>query len=149
MIFILYFLIAGVQDFLGFKFTDAVLYGTFFVKPSCDPKQLLVPIQQSAIEARMRCRKVFFCKTLIARLLRLPYALNNQYTRLSEKYSIFSARFKLMGWVIVFAIKPLINNLPLEGLLWLVAGGISCTIIVGCLNHLQFFDQYLDCSVTF
>jgi len=20
---------------------------------------------------------------------------------------------------------------------------------VGCLNHLQFFDQYLDCSVTF
>ena len=21
--------------------------------------------------------------------------------------------------------------------------------ILGCLNHLQFFDQYLDCSVTF
>jgi hemolysin III len=33
-----------------------------------------------------------------------------------------------MGWVIVFAIKPLINNLPLEGLLWLIAGGISYTI---------------------
>lgn len=72
MILILYFLIAGVQDFLGFKFTDTALYATFFIRPSCDPKQLLVPIQQSAIEARMRCRKVFFCKTLIARLLQLP-----------------------------------------------------------------------------
>ena len=94
MIFILYFYIAGVQDFLGFKFTDEALYGTFFIRPSCDPKQLLVPIQQSAIEARMRCRKVFFCKTLIARLLQLLQALNIQYTGLSEKCSIFSARFK-------------------------------------------------------
>ena len=36
--------------------------------------------------------------------------------------------YVLMGWVIVFAIKPLINNLLLEGLLWLFAGGISYTI---------------------
>jgi hemolysin III len=36
--------------------------------------------------------------------------------------------YVLMGWVIIFAIKPLINNLPLEGLLWLFAGGISYTI---------------------
>lgn len=36
--------------------------------------------------------------------------------------------YVLMGWVIVFAIKPLINNLPLEGLLWLLAGGIFYTI---------------------
>jgi len=36
--------------------------------------------------------------------------------------------YVLMGWIIVFAMKPLINNLPLEGLLWLVAGGISYTI---------------------
>ncbi len=36
--------------------------------------------------------------------------------------------YVLMGWVIVFVIKPLINNLTLEGLLWLFAGGISYTI---------------------
>ncbi len=48
----------------------------------------------------------------------------------------FTGRYKLvstlmyilMGWIIVFAIKPLIDNLPLEGLLWLIAGGISYTI---------------------
>ena len=45
------------------------------------------------------------------------------------KYDLFSTiMYVLMGWVIVFAIKPLINNLPLEGLLWLFAGGISYTI---------------------
>ena len=43
----------------------------------------------------------------------------------------FTGRFKLlstigyvaMGWIIVIAIKPLINNLPFEGLMWLAAGG--------------------------
>ncbi len=45
------------------------------------------------------------------------------------KYNLISTiMYVLMGWVIVFAIKPLINNLPLAGLLWLVAGGISYTI---------------------
>ncbi len=45
------------------------------------------------------------------------------------KYNLMSTiMYVLMGWVIVFAIKPLINNLPLAGLLWLVAGGISYTI---------------------
>jgi len=45
------------------------------------------------------------------------------------KYNLISTlMYVLMGWVIVFAIKPLINNLPLEGLLWLLAGGISYTI---------------------
>lgn len=45
------------------------------------------------------------------------------------KYKLISTiMYVLMGWVIVFAIKPLINNLPLEGLLWLLAGGIFYTI---------------------
>ena len=45
------------------------------------------------------------------------------------KYNLMSTiMYVLMGWVIVFAIKPLINNLSLAGLLWLVAGGISYTI---------------------
>jgi len=45
------------------------------------------------------------------------------------KYNLMSTiMYVLMGWIIVFAIKPLINNLPLEGFLWLFAGGISYTI---------------------
>ncbi len=45
------------------------------------------------------------------------------------KYNLISTiMYILMGWIIVIAIKPLINNLPLEGFLWLLAGGISYTI---------------------
>ena len=45
------------------------------------------------------------------------------------KYNLIStSMYVFMGWVIIFAIKPLINNLPSEGFLWLLAGGISYTI---------------------
>jgi hemolysin III len=45
------------------------------------------------------------------------------------KYDLISTMmYVFMGWVIVFAIKPLINNFSLEGLYWLFAGGISYTI---------------------
>jgi hemolysin III len=33
----------------------------------------------------------------------------------------------VMGWIIIFAIKPLINNLSVEGLVWLFAGGVAYT----------------------
>ena len=35
--------------------------------------------------------------------------------------------YVFMGWIIVFAISPLINNLSNGGLFWLVAGGIAYT----------------------
>lgn len=45
------------------------------------------------------------------------------------KYNLLStSMYVLMGWIIVFAIKPLLNNLDLPGLLWLFAGGISYTL---------------------
>ena len=45
------------------------------------------------------------------------------------RFSILSTcSYVLMGWVIVIAIKPLINSMPLQGLLWLLAGGISYTV---------------------
>ena len=45
------------------------------------------------------------------------------------KYTLISTSiYVFMGWIIVFAIKPLINNLSLDGLLWLFAGGIAYTI---------------------
>jgi len=48
------------------------------------------------------------------------------YTGKYDKISTIA--YVLMGWLIVFAIKPLINNLPIEGLLWLLAGGIFYTV---------------------
>ncbi|MGB0891551.1 MAG: PAQR family membrane homeostasis protein TrhA [Flavobacteriaceae bacterium] len=36
--------------------------------------------------------------------------------------------YVLMGWQVVFAIKPLMNNFSSEGLIWLFIGGISYTI---------------------
>lgn len=47
----------------------------------------------------------------------------------------FTGRYRLlstlmyvfMGWLIIFAIKPLMNNMPSAGLSWLVAGGAAYT----------------------
>ena len=41
---------------------------------------------------------------------------------------ISTIAYVLMGWLIVFAIKPLIHNLPTEGLWWLLAGGLFYTV---------------------
>jgi len=45
-----------------------------------------------------------------------------RYDRLSTAMYVF------MGWMIVFAIKPLIDNLSPAGLSWLFGGGISYTV---------------------
>lgn len=39
-----------------------------------------------------------------------------------------TAMYVFMGWIIIFAIKPLIASLSTEGLAWLFAGGISYTV---------------------
>jgi len=47
----------------------------------------------------------------------------------------FTGRFKLfstlvyigMGWMAVFAIRPMIENIPLSALVWLVVGGVAYT----------------------
>ncbi|MDH3322254.1 MAG: hemolysin III family protein [Flavobacteriaceae bacterium] len=45
------------------------------------------------------------------------------------KYNkISTATYVLMGWVIIFALKPLIENFPTGGLLWLLMGGLFYTI---------------------
>ena len=57
------------------------------------------------------------------------------------KYSIVSTiMYVFMGWIIVFAIKPLIRQLPLEGLLWLFAGGVSYTMgaILYSMDKIKF-----------
>lgn len=50
--------------------------------------------------------------------------------------SFFVNRFKivstvayiLMGWLVIFAIKPLVQTLPVNGIAWLFAGGIAYTL---------------------
>jgi hemolysin III len=57
------------------------------------------------------------------------------------KYDLLSTiMYVFMGWVIVFVIKPLINNLPLDGLLWLIVGGMAYTIgaILYSIRKLKF-----------
>jgi len=46
---------------------------------------------------------------------------------------VSTAMYVFMGWMMVFAINPLIANLPPEGLIWLFAGGVSYT--VGALTY--------------
>lgn len=36
--------------------------------------------------------------------------------------------YVLMGWIIIFAIKPLANNFSPEGIRWLIAGGVLYTV---------------------
>lgn len=46
-----------------------------------------------------------------------------------KKFMILSTLLYIaMGWIIVFAIKPLIASLPLGGIFWLVLGGLLYTI---------------------
>ncbi len=68
------------------------------------------------------------------------------------KYDLISTiMYVLMGWVIVFAIKPLIYNLTLEGLLWLFAGGISYTIgaIIYSIKKIKFNHAIFHMFVLF
>ncbi len=45
------------------------------------------------------------------------------------KYKIVSTiMYVLMAWVIVFVVKPLMDNLSIEGLFWLAAGGVAYMI---------------------
>jgi hemolysin III len=44
------------------------------------------------------------------------------------KYDVLSTlMYVFMGWIIVFAISPLISNLSAQGLFWLFAGGVAYT----------------------
>ncbi len=45
------------------------------------------------------------------------------------RFKILStSMYVLMGWLIIFAIKPLMENLASAGLSWLVAGGVAYTV---------------------
>ncbi|MCB4205017.1 hemolysin III family protein [Deferribacterales bacterium Es71-Z0220] len=41
---------------------------------------------------------------------------------------LYTAIYVVMGWIIIFAIKPIYNNLSLNGFMWLAAGGLFYTV---------------------
>ncbi len=57
------------------------------------------------------------------------------------RYNLVSTiMYILMGWLIIFFIKPLMNNLHPKGLFWLFAGGISYTIgaVIYSIKKIKF-----------
>jgi len=45
------------------------------------------------------------------------------------KYKVVSTSMYLaLGWMVMFAIKPLLENLSADGVFWLVAGGLAYTV---------------------
>lgn len=48
------------------------------------------------------------------------------YTGKYDKLS--TAMYVFMGWIIIFAIKPLMQNLAPQGLKWLIVGGVFYTV---------------------
>lgn len=68
------------------------------------------------------------------------------------KFRILSTiMYVLMGWIIIFAIKPLINNLSTEGLYWLFTGGIFYTVgaILYAIKGIKFNHAIFHIFVLF
>ncbi len=69
----------------------------------------------------------------------------------------FTGRFKVtstlmylfMGWIIIFAIEPLTNNLSADGLFWLIAGGVCYTTgaILYAVKKIKFNHAIFHLSV--
>lgn len=53
---------------------------------------------------------------------------------------ISTIAYVAMGWIVIFAINPLIDNLPLNGIFWLFLGGIFYTIgaIIYAIKRIKF-----------
>ena len=62
---------------------------------------------------------ITWCMAVTGIILKLFYT--GKYDAVSTLMYVF------MGWIIVFAIEPLIDNLSSDGLFWLVAGGMAYT----------------------
>jgi hemolysin III len=51
------------------------------------------------------------------------------------RYNLLSTlMYVFMGWVIIFAVKPLIESLSADGMVWLVSGGLAYTLGAICYS---------------
>ncbi|HSP13036.1 MAG TPA: hemolysin III family protein [Salegentibacter sp.] len=75
----------------------------------------------------------------------LKFFFTGRYNTLS------TIMYVVMGWIIVFAVKPLLDNLPTPGLLWLLAGGISYTFgaVIFSLDKVKFNHAIFHIFVLF
>ena len=57
--------------------------------------------------------------------------------------------YVFMGWLVIFAIKPLIENLPTAGLFWLLGGGLfySMGAILYSIRKIPFNHAIFHCFV--
>lgn len=68
------------------------------------------------------------------------------------KFKIISTTmYVIMGWIIIFAIKPLMNNLSSEGLFWLFSGGVFYTVgaIIYAIKGIKFNHSIFHVFVLF
>ncbi len=68
------------------------------------------------------------------------------------RYQILSTiMYVVMGWIVVFAIKPLLENLSDTGFLWLLSGGISYTLgaVIFSLHKIKFNHAIFHMFVLF
>jgi len=63
---------------------------------------------------------IVWCIALVGIVMKLYFT--GRYSKIS------TATYVLMGWVIIIAIKPLLNSMVLPGLLWLLTGGLFYTL---------------------
>ena len=68
------------------------------------------------------------------------------------KYDFISTlMYVFMGWIIIFAIKPLSINLSSDGIFWLIAGGISYTLgaVIYSIKKIKFNHALFHIFVLF
>jgi hemolysin III len=62
-------------------------------------------------------------------------------TAVTYRYPVIStAIYLLMGWLVIIAVIPLLQRMPIEGFLWLLAGGLAYTGGVGfyAAKHIKY-----------
>ena len=101
------------------------LYAFTYLIPNADGLSRVFDLQQMTVSGRW--------------FLHYASALNN-FTQMPAVIGLLSLLwitaprwlsagvYLCMGWLVVFALNPLASALPLEGMLWLVAGGVFYSV---------------------
>lgn len=73
----------------------------------------------------------------------LGVILKTIYTDGTSKLSI--ALYLAMGWLAIFAVRPLYDAMPAEGLFWILAGGVMYTggVLFFAYDHRKKFNHFI------
>lgn len=80
---------------------------------------------------------------LIWGLAVLGVIMKTIHTNGTSKLSI--AMYLAMGWLAVFAVKPLYDSMPAEGLIWILAGGVmySAGVLFFAYDHRKKYNHFI------